>query len=61
MYINITITILDIIHRPIFHLELEVSQTGLCFSSHGATRLGPIDIGGTSLWTQGLALSIGAN
>jgi hypothetical protein len=29
-YINITITILDIIHRPVLYLKLNVSETGFC-------------------------------
>jgi hypothetical protein len=29
-YINITITILDIIHRDVFYLKHDVSETGLC-------------------------------
>jgi hypothetical protein len=29
-YINITITILDIIHRSIFYLKQNVSETGFC-------------------------------
>jgi hypothetical protein len=29
-YINITIIIVDIIHRPIFYLRLNVSETGFC-------------------------------
>jgi hypothetical protein len=28
--VNITITILDIIHRPVFILRHDVSETGLC-------------------------------
>jgi hypothetical protein len=27
---NIIITILDIIHRPVFYLKLKVSETGFC-------------------------------
>jgi hypothetical protein len=27
---NINITILDIIHRPVFYLKHDVSETGLC-------------------------------
>jgi hypothetical protein len=29
-YINITITILDIIHRPVFYLKLDVPETEFC-------------------------------
>jgi hypothetical protein len=29
-YINITITILDIMHRPVFYLKHDVSETGFC-------------------------------
>jgi hypothetical protein len=29
-YINITITILNIIHRPVFYLKNNVSETGFC-------------------------------
>jgi hypothetical protein len=27
-YINITITILDIMHRPVFYLKHDISETG---------------------------------
>jgi hypothetical protein len=30
MYITITITILDIVHRPVFYLKQDVSETGFC-------------------------------
>jgi hypothetical protein len=30
-YINITITIVDIIQRQIFYLKYDVSETGFCF------------------------------
>jgi hypothetical protein len=29
-YSNITLTILDIIHRPVFYLKYDVSETGVC-------------------------------
>jgi hypothetical protein len=33
-YINITITILDIIHRPVFYLKHDCSETGFCLKSN---------------------------
>jgi hypothetical protein len=49
-YINITITILDIIHRPVFYLKYDVSETGFCLRlQKEPTRMGPIDIAGLSL------------
>jgi hypothetical protein len=30
LYINITIKILDIIHRPVIYLKCNVLQTGFC-------------------------------
>jgi hypothetical protein len=52
-YINTTITILDIIHRPIFYLK-HVSETGFCLllSWAQSTELVPL---------SGLAMSIGPN
>jgi hypothetical protein len=29
-YINITVTILDIIHRPVFYLNLNISEAEFC-------------------------------
>jgi hypothetical protein len=34
-YLNITITILDIIHRPVFYLKHDVLETGLSSPSGG--------------------------
>jgi hypothetical protein len=43
-YINITITILDIIHRPVFYLKYDISETGICLRLQvEPTQLGPID------------------
>jgi hypothetical protein len=43
-YINVTIKILDIIHRPVFYLEHNVSETGFCLLLQAEpTYLGPID------------------
>jgi hypothetical protein len=43
-YINITITILDIIHRPVFYLKHDVSKTGFYFRLQAETsQMGPID------------------
>jgi hypothetical protein len=43
-YINITITILDIIHRPVFYLKDNVSETGFSFRPQvEPTNLGPKD------------------
>jgi hypothetical protein len=44
-YINITITILDIIQSPVFYLKQDVSETGSCIRLHvEPTHMGPIDI-----------------
>jgi hypothetical protein len=52
-YINITITILDIIHRPAFYLKHDVLQTGFCLRSQvESTQLGPVDIGSLCLLTK---------
>jgi hypothetical protein len=41
--INITITILDIVHRPVFYLKRDVSETGFCLRLQAEpTHLGPI-------------------
>jgi hypothetical protein len=37
-YINITITILDIIHRLVFYLKHHVSETGFCLQVKVARR-----------------------
>jgi hypothetical protein len=43
-YINITITILDIIHRPVFYLK-HVSETGFCLCLQvEPTQVGPTEI-----------------
>jgi hypothetical protein len=50
-YINITITILDIIHRPVFYLKHDVSETGFCLHLRvELTQLGPIDTASLCLW-----------
>jgi hypothetical protein len=42
-YINTTITVLDINHRPIFDLERDVSETVFCLRLQvKPTQLGPI-------------------
>jgi hypothetical protein len=44
MFKNKTNTILDIIHRPVFHLKHNVSETGFCLHLPvEPMRLGPID------------------
>jgi hypothetical protein len=44
-YINITITILDFIHRAVFYLNNDVSETGFCIRLHvKPTHVGSIDI-----------------
>jgi hypothetical protein len=40
-YINIAITILDIIHRPVFYLKDDVSETGFCL----CLQLEPVQVG----------------
>jgi hypothetical protein len=53
-YINITITILDIIHRPVFYLKHGVSEAGFCLRLQlGLTQVGPIDIANPCLWPGG--------
>jgi hypothetical protein len=43
-YINITITILDIIHRPVFYLKHNVSETAFCPNLQvEPSQLSPID------------------
>jgi hypothetical protein len=43
-YINITITILDIIHRSLFYVKHNVSETGLYLSFQvEPTQFGPLD------------------
>jgi hypothetical protein len=43
-YINITITILDIIHRPVFYLKYDVPENGFCLRLQvEPTESGPID------------------
>jgi hypothetical protein len=49
-YINITITILDIIHRPVFYLKTHLG-TGLCLPSQmEATQVGHIETTSLCLW-----------
>jgi hypothetical protein len=44
MHINITITILDILHRSVFCLKHDVSKTGFCLCLQvEPIQLGPID------------------
>jgi hypothetical protein len=50
-YINITITILDIIDRPAFYLKHNVSETGFCLRLQvKPTQLGPIDTASLSTY-----------
>jgi hypothetical protein len=43
-YINITIRILDIIHRPVLYLKHDVSETGFCLRLQvEITQVGPIE------------------
>jgi hypothetical protein len=54
-YINITITILDIIHRPVFYLKLNVSETGICLRLQvESTQFSPIDRASLCLWTPAI-------
>jgi hypothetical protein len=44
-YVNIAITILDIIHRRFFYLKQDVSETGFCLRLQEVpTQLGTTDI-----------------
>jgi hypothetical protein len=44
-YINITITILDTNHRPVFYLKHVVSETGFCIRLQvEPTQFVPVDI-----------------
>jgi hypothetical protein len=54
-YIDITITILDIIHRPVFYLKHDVSETGLCLR----IQVEPTQL--DSVRRQRLVLSVGPN
>jgi hypothetical protein len=52
-YFNITITILDIIHPPVFYLIHGISETGLCLHLHVEhTQFGPNDRASLCLLTQ---------
>jgi hypothetical protein len=43
-YINITITILNIMHRPVFYLKDEISGTEFCLRLQvESTQLDPVD------------------
>jgi hypothetical protein len=47
-YININSTILDITHRPVFHLKSTFSETGFCPRLQVVTtQLAPMDKGNT--------------
>jgi hypothetical protein len=49
---------MDIIHRPIYYLKHNISETGFCLGLHvESTQLGPIYR--ASLSGQRLALSVG--
>jgi hypothetical protein len=53
-YINITITILDISHSPVYYLKLNVSETGFCpLAQMEHIQLGPIDRSSLSLSVSG--------
>jgi hypothetical protein len=44
-YINITVTNLDIIHRPAFYLKHDVSETGFCLRLPvEPTQLDPVQV-----------------
>jgi hypothetical protein len=45
---NITITILDIIYRPVFYLKHDVSETGFCLR----LQVKPIQLGKTELVSE---------
>jgi hypothetical protein len=52
-YINITITILHIIHRPAFYLKYDFPKTGFCPRLQiEPTQLGAIDIASLNLRTK---------
>jgi hypothetical protein len=43
-YINITITILNTINRPVFYLKHDVSETGVCLCLQAElAQIGPIE------------------
>jgi hypothetical protein len=49
-YINITIIILDIIHRPVFYLKHDVSETGFGLRLQvEPTQMGPMCVSGPVL------------
>jgi hypothetical protein len=49
---NTTITILDIIHRPVFYLKHDVSDTEFCLHLQvEPNKMGPIEKASLSLWT----------
>jgi hypothetical protein len=49
----VTVTILDISHRPVFYLKREVSETGFCLRLQvGPTYLGPMYIASFCLLIQ---------
>jgi hypothetical protein len=51
-YINVTITVLVITHRPVFSLKHNISETGLCLHLRvEPTQLCPIDEANLCLWT----------
>jgi hypothetical protein len=41
LYINLTIAIRDVIHRPVFYLKQILSETALSPSSGGTFSVGP--------------------
>jgi hypothetical protein len=41
-YINLTVTIVDIIHGPVFYFKHNVLETGICLQVE-SNRLDPID------------------
>jgi hypothetical protein len=52
-YINITITILDIIRRPVFHLKPKVSETEFCLRFQAEpTQMGSIENASPYLRTE---------
>jgi hypothetical protein len=62
LIINITITILDIIHRPVFCLKHNVSETGFCLRLQlQPTQVVPTDRARFYLRRQRRAVSVGSN
>jgi hypothetical protein len=60
-YINITITILDIIHRIVFYLKLDISETGFCLCLQVEhTQLSPIEEGSVVYFKIVVCMELGS-